>query len=70
MAGKKKEVKIRVSGNARLARFITGPLGKVALVGFILLVTVGVEAVTSQRGVWNEGRRGSARSTTVRPLSQ
>ncbi|HKW96532.1 MAG TPA: PBP1A family penicillin-binding protein [Bryobacteraceae bacterium] len=46
MAGKKNEVKIRVSGNARLARFITGPLGKVALVGFILLVTFGVLSFT------------------------
>src|SRR5579863_4150800 len=46
MARKKKGVKIRVPKNARLARFIAGPLGKTALVGFVLLVTCGILSFT------------------------
>src|SRR5579864_1542863 len=46
MAGKKNDVRVRVTGNARLAHFITGPLGKVILVSFILLVTCGILSFT------------------------
>src|SRR5262245_5054786 len=46
MAGRKKDVKVRVTKNARLARFIMGPLGKGMLAGFVLLVTVGVLGFT------------------------
>ena len=46
MARKKKEVKVRVPRNARMARFIMGPVGKVLLAGGILLVTAGVLGFT------------------------
>jgi hypothetical protein len=46
MAGKKSGLKVRVSKNARLARFIMGPAGKVVLVSFVLLITAGVLSFT------------------------
>lgn len=46
MAGKKNGLKVRVSKNARLARFLMGPAGKVVLVGFVLLITAGVLSFT------------------------
>lgn len=46
MAGKKNGLKVRVSKNARLTRFLMGPAGKVVLVGFVLLVTAGVLSFT------------------------
>jgi penicillin-binding protein 1B len=46
MAGKKSGLKVRVSQNARLARFIVGPAGKVVLVGFVLLITAAVLSFT------------------------
>jgi len=46
MAKKKNEVKLRVAGNARLARFIMGPAGKILLASFVLLVTGGVIGFT------------------------
>jgi penicillin-binding protein 1B len=46
MAGKKNGLKVRVSKNARLARFIMGPTGKVVLVSFVLLITAGVLSFT------------------------
>ncbi|HXI42900.1 MAG TPA: PBP1A family penicillin-binding protein, partial [Bryobacteraceae bacterium] len=46
MAGKKNGVKVRVSKNARLTRFLMGPAGKVVLVGFVLLITAGVLGFT------------------------
>ncbi len=46
MAGKKSGVKVRVSKNARLTRFIVGPFGKVVLVSLALLITVGILTFT------------------------
>jgi penicillin-binding protein 1B len=46
MARKKKEVKVRVPRDARLARFIMGPFGKALLAGVVLLVTAGVLGFT------------------------
>src|SRR5579859_3527197 len=46
MPGKKNGLKVRVSKNARLTRFLVGPAGKVVLVGFVLLVTAGVLSFT------------------------
>ncbi|PYT35116.1 MAG: penicillin-binding protein 1A, partial [Acidobacteria bacterium] len=46
MAGKKNGLKVRVSKNARLTRFIMGPAGKVVLVSFVLLITAGVLSFT------------------------
>src|SRR6476646_9035734 len=43
MAEKKKSaVKVRVPRDARLARFIMGPFGKVALVSLVLIVSAGI----------------------------
>src|SRR5579872_3049566 len=46
MAGKKNEVKVRLPKNARLARFIMGPFGKVALVSLALLLAASVVSFT------------------------
>jgi len=46
MARKKKEVKVRVPRDARLARFIMGPFGKALLAGVVLVVTAGVLGFT------------------------
>jgi penicillin-binding protein 1B len=46
MARNRKEVKVRVPRDARLARFLMGPFGKVILVAFVLLVTSGVLGFT------------------------
>jgi penicillin-binding protein 1B len=46
MAGKKNEVKVRVSKDARLARFIMSRFGRVILVGLVLLITAGVLSFT------------------------
>src|SRR5437899_12525286 len=46
MAGKRSGLKVRVSKNARLTRFIMGPAGKIVLVSFILLITAGVLSFT------------------------
>jgi penicillin-binding protein 1B len=46
MAGKKNGLKVRVSSNARLTRFIMGPAGKIVLVSFVLLITAGVLSFT------------------------
>ena len=46
MARNRKEVKVRVPRDARLARFIMGPLGKIVLVSFVLMVTAGVLGFT------------------------
>jgi penicillin-binding protein 1B len=46
MAGKKSAVKVRVPKDARLARFITGPFGKVALVSLVLVIAAGVLSFT------------------------
>lgn len=46
MARKKSEVKVRVPRNARMARFMMGPVGKILLVGAILLITAGALGFT------------------------
>src|SRR5579872_3915210 len=46
MARKKNEVKVRVPKNARLARFVMGPFGKVLLAGVVLLGTAGLVGFT------------------------
>src|SRR5437016_11818235 len=46
MARKKSEVKVRIPKDARLARFITGPFGKIALVSLALVVTAGILSFT------------------------
>jgi penicillin-binding protein 1B len=46
MARKKKEVKVRVPGDARFTRFLMGPYGKTLLAGVVLLVTAGVLGFT------------------------
>ncbi len=46
MARKKKEVKVRVPRDARLARFLMGPFGKALLAVVVLLVTAGVLGFT------------------------
>src|SRR6266536_2459143 len=45
-AGNKKEMKVRVPGEAMLARFLMGPGGKIFLASLVLLVTVGVLGFT------------------------
>ena len=46
MARKRKEVKVRLPRDAMLARFIMGPLGKIVLVSFVVMVTAGVLGFT------------------------
>jgi penicillin-binding protein 1B len=46
MPRKKKDVKVRVPRDAKLARFLMGPFGKVVLVGLVLLVTASVLGFT------------------------
>src|SRR6266849_6448457 len=46
MAGKKNGLKVRISKNARLSRFLMGPAGKLVLVSFVLLITASVLSFT------------------------